>query len=168
MADRLGAVLAQQHIRLVYGGGNVGLMGVLANSALKNGGEVLGIIPEYLRQKEVHHEGLTRLEVVASMHERKALMVDSADGFIALPGGFGTLDEMFETLTWSQLGHHQKPIGLINVEGFYDLLLSFIDQAVQRQLIKQSHEKMLLVETDAVRLIDLMNNYEPPSESKWQ
>jgi uncharacterized protein (TIGR00730 family) len=168
LAGQLGAELAQRGIRLVYGGGSVGLMGILADAALAAGGDVLGVIPDYLKQKEVHHTGLTDLKVVATMHERKAIMVDESDGFIALPGGFGTLDELFETLTWAQLGHHQKPIGILNSECYFDDLLVFLEGAVSRKLVKRQHLEMLLVDVGVESLLLRMAEYEPPKIAKWQ
>lgn len=167
-AEQLGRHLAISGIRLVYGGGSVGLMGVIADAALSAGGEVLGVIPQSLREKEVHHEGLSQLEVVGSMHERKAIMVEQSQGFIALPGGFGTLDELFETLTWSQLGYHQKPVGVLNIEGYFDDLLVFIQQAVDKGLIKQAHLDMLLVEQTSEKLLERMASYKAPNIAKWQ
>src|SRR5215831_14246232 len=135
-AEELGAELAQRKIGLVYGGGNVGLMGALADSVLKAGGEAIGVIPEHLMAREIGHKGLTKLHVVHSMHERKALMADLSDAFVALPGGFGTLEEFCEVLTWSQLGLHVKPCGIVNVLDYYSPLLSMFDHAVQERLLK--------------------------------
>lgn len=142
-------------------------MGIIADAALAADGEVLGVIPESLREKEVHHDGLTELVVVDSMHERKALMIESSDGFIALPGGFGTLDELFETLTWAQLGYHQKPIGVLNPEGYFDMLLAFLKVATGHKLIKQGHIEMLLIEQDIDRLLTRMKGYQAPQLAKW-
>lgn len=168
LARTLGKTLAQQNTRLVYGGGSVGLMGILADAALSAGGTVLGVIPESLRQREVHHEGLTELVVVDTMHERKAIMVAESDGFIALPGGFGTLDELFETLTWAQLGDHDKPVGMLNPQGYFDSLLEFLGDAVEHKLIKRQHLDMLLVDQDIDRLLARMKHYDPPQLAKWQ
>lgn len=168
LAKALGTTLAEQNTRLVYGGGSVGLMGILADAALAAGGTVLGVIPDSLRQKEVHHEGLTELVVVDTMHARKAIMVEASDGFIALPGGFGTLDELFETLTWAQLGYHDKPVGMLNPQGYFDSLLEFLSNAVERKLIKRQHLEMLLVDEDIDRLLMRMAHYDPPQLAKWQ
>lgn len=168
LARQLGTRLARRDIRLVYGGGSVGLMGILADAALAAGGEVLGVIPDSLKQKEVHHTGLTELQVVDTMHQRKAIMVDESDGFIALPGGFGTLDELFETLTWAQLGYHEKPIGVLNPNGYFDDLIKFLKGAVQQKLIKQQHLEMLLVDDNIDQLLLRIADYKPPQISKWQ
>ena len=168
LASELGTVLANRQIRLVYGGGSVGLMGVLADAALAADGEVLGVIPDSLKQKEVHHAGLSELVVVETMHERKAIMVAESDGFIALPGGFGTLDELFETLTWAQLGHHDKPIGVLNPDGYFDHLIAFLRQAVSHKLVKQRHLEMLLIDDQIEQLLLRMNQYEAPRLAKWQ
>ena len=167
-AAELGRHLAQSKIRLVYGGGSVGLMGIIADAALESGGDVLGVIPQSLREKEVHHEGLTRLDVVGSMHERKAIMVEESQGFIALPGGFGTLDELFETLTWAQLGYHNKPIAILNVEGYFDDLLIFLSQSVKKKLVKQAHLDMLIIDANCERLVQKMRDYVPPQVTKWR
>tara|TARA_R110002110_G_scaffold406464_1_gene626649 strand:- start:110 stop:676 length:567 start_codon:yes stop_codon:yes gene_type:complete len=168
LARELGTVLANRQIRLVYGGGSVGLMGVLADAALAADGEVLGVIPDSLKQKEVHHAGLSELVVVETMHERKAIMVAESDGFIALPGGFGTLDELFETLTWAQLGHHDKPIGVLNPDGYFDHLIAFLRQAVSHKLVKQRHLEMLLIDDQIEQLLLRMKQYEAPRLAKWQ
>lgn len=168
LTKQLGRTLAEQGIRLVYGGGSVGLMGILADAALAADGEVLGVIPDSLQRKEVHHTGLAELRVVETMHQRKAIMVEESDGFIALPGGFGTLDELFETLTWAQLGHHDKPIGILNPESYFDDLMSFLKGAVKQKLVKHRHLDMLLVEEDIDRLLMRMASYEPSGIPKWQ
>lgn len=155
-AHSLARLLAQRGIGLVYGGASVGIMGAIADAVLSNGGEVVGVIPRALVEKEVSHEGLTELKVVDTMHERKAVMMDVADGFIALPGGLGTLEELFEVLTWSQLGFHKKPCGLLNVAGYYEGLISFINSAVDEQFIKTRHRDMLLIEDDAEKLLARM------------
>jgi uncharacterized protein (TIGR00730 family) len=139
---------------LVYGGGHVGLMGVLADAALAAGVEVTGVIPQSLVEKELAHRGLTRLRVVRTMHERKALMADLADGFIALPGGYGTADELFEVLTWAQLGLHGKPVGLVNIAGFFDPLLAWLDHCVREGFVSQEHRCMLVHEVDPERMLD--------------
>jgi uncharacterized protein (TIGR00730 family) len=164
----LGELLAGRALGLVYGGGHIGLMGVLADAVLQGGGEVIGVIPQSLVDKELAYRGLTELRVVATMHERKALMADLADGFIALPGGFGTADELFEVLTWAQLGLHAKPIGLVNVEGFFNPLLAWLDHTVTEQLVRPEHRRLLLQADNAERLLDLVLAYRPASETpKW-
>jgi hypothetical protein len=152
-ARELGSLLAGQGIDVVYGGGNVGLMKELADAALGDGGQVLGVIPAALVERELAHGDLSDLRVVASMHERKALMADLSDAFIALPGGLGTLEEIFEVVAWAQLGFHDKPCGLLNVAGYYDALLSFLDHAVKSAFLRQSHRELLIGDTDAQRLL---------------
>ena len=171
-AEKLGRLLAARGIRLVYGAGNIGLMGAVADACLSAGGEVTGIIPEALMGKEVagrhvEHRALTRLEVVASMHTRKARMAELSDGFIALPGGFGTFEEFCEILTWGQLGFHQKPMGLLNVQGFYDPLLAMFDRAVDEGFLRPQNRAMALADTDAERLLARMAAYQPEAVSKW-
>lgn len=161
-AQALGQLLADQKISLIYGGGNIGLMGKLATAALNAGAHVTGVIPSFLMQKEIGNIDLPDLRIVNSMHDRKALMADLADGFIALPGGFGTLEEFCEILTWAQLGLHQKPFGLLNVAGFYDHFLAFIDNAVARQLIKPKHRRLLMSSPDPAELLALLQNFQPP------
>ena len=152
---------------LVYGGARVGLMGVLADAALKAGGEVIGVIPRALVAREVAHAGLTELHVVESMHERKALMADLSDGFIALPGGWGTLDELFEILTWAQLGLHQKPCGLLNVQGYFDPLLSFVDHSIDEGFVRPEYRRLFAVADAAAPLLDLLSRQTPPTVEKW-
>ena len=171
-AEGLGRLLAGRGIELVYGGGNVGLMGIIADACLAAGGTVIGVIPEALIGKEVagrvvDHRGLTRLEVVASMHTRKARMAELADGFIALPGGFGTFEEFCEILTWGQLGFHVKPIGLLNVNGFYDALLALFDHAVAEGFLREENRAMALADTDSESLLAAMAAYRPEPVSKW-
>lgn len=166
-AEHFGRTLALQKIQLVYGGGSVGLMGVAANACLDAGGEVIGVIPRLLMEKEVGHTGITKMHVVETMHERKALMTTLADGFIALPGGYGTLDELFESLTWLQLAYHNKPIGLLNVNGFFDSLLQFLDHARDERFLRELHRDSLQVETDLVRLIDALRRADAPDTNKW-
>ena len=166
-AHRLGIVLAQRGIGLVYGGGCVGLMGVLADAVLAEGGEVIGVIPQSLVDLEVAHVGLPDLRVVSSMHERKALMADLSDGFIALPGGLGTLEELSEILTWAQLGFHAKPCGLLDVRGYFRHLLAFLDHALAERFIRPAHRAMLLEDEDPEALLDAMRAYEPPRREKW-
>ncbi len=166
-ARAVGQLLAQRKIGLVYGGGRVGLMGGLADAVLGSGGEAIGVIPQALMDKEVGHRGLTELCVVASMHERKALMMDLADAFMALPGGFGTLEEFFEALTWSQLGLHRKPCGLLNVGDYYGELLALVEQAVSDGFIHPVHRNLLLADADPERLLDLLSSSKVPRLDKW-
>ena len=166
-ARQLGAVIAAQGLGLVYGGASVGLMGTLADAALAAGGEVIGVIPQSLVDMEVAHAGLSELRIVTSMHERKAVMADVADAFIALPGGFGTLDELAEVLTWSQLGLHTKPTGLLDVDGYFAPLLEFLDGALRSRFLQPAHRSMLLVETDPQRLLAALRAYQPPPPFKW-
>jgi len=171
-AERLGRLLAERRVELVYGGGNIGLMGVIADACLDAGGSVIGVIPEALMGKEVagrnvEHQALTRLEVVDSMHTRKARMAALADGFIALPGGFGTLEEFCEVLTWGQLGFHAKPMGLLNVNGFYDPLLAMFDRAVADGFLRPQNRAMALTDADPERLLDLMAAYRPEPVDRW-
>ena len=166
-AENLGRQLAKRGIELVYGGGCVGLMGVLADAVLQNGGHVIGVIPEKLVIKEVVHEKLPDLRVVKNMHERKALIAELSDGFIALPGGYGTCEEFCEVLAWSQLGYHQKPFGLLDVAGFYRPLLQFFDHAVAEGFIRPAHRELVLVEEDAGKLLRRLETFQPPQEVKW-
>lgn len=166
-ARYLGKTIAGRGLRLVYGGAAVGLMGALADAALAAGGEVIGIIPEALVQREIAHRGLTELRPVASMHERKAMMADLSDGFIALPGGAGTLEELFEIWTWGQLGHHKKPVGICNADGFFDPLLKFLDRQRDELFMRREHRDMLVVESDPARLLDRFGDYQPPVVEKW-
>jgi len=171
-AERLGKLLAARNIELIYGGGNIGLMGAVADACLTAGGSVVGVIPEALMGKEVdgrnvEHRALTRLEVVDSMHTRKARMAELSDGFIALPGGFGTFEEFCEILTWGQLGFHVKPMGLLNVNGFYDPLLKLFDHAVDEGFLRAQNRAMALAETDIEKLLDAMAAYRPEAVSKW-
>ena len=166
-AAQLGTMLAHQNIRLIYGGGHVGLMGVAADACLKAGGEVVGIIPKKLMEKEVGHAGLTQMHVVDTMHERKALMTQLSDAFIALPGGYGTLDELFEALTWQQLAYHLLPVGVLNVSGFFDHLVQFLDHARDQRLLRDAHRDSLLVDTDLAQLIARMQSFVPPNNEKW-
>jgi uncharacterized protein (TIGR00730 family) len=166
-ACRLGQALAQRNIGLVYGGSNIGLMRELANAALEYHGEVIGVMPHFMQEKELAHKHLTRLEVVNSMQERKARMYELSDGAIALPGGFGTLDELFELLTWGQLSLHHKPVALLNTGGYYDYLLSFIQTMVDKGFLFEANRAMLLVHDDINTLLSLMANYKAPDVSKW-
>jgi len=166
-ARAMGTALAQRGIGLVTGGGRVGLMGVVAEAALAAGGEVIGIIPEALMRKELAHAGLTRLEVTASMHERKARMAELADAFVALPGGLGTFEELFEIWTWAQLGWHAKPCGVLNVGGYYDKLVGFVDHAADEGFLRQQHRAMLVVESEPECLLDRFERYDAPVVPKW-
>ena len=166
-ARELGSELARRGLGLVYGGGRVGLMGIVADAVLAGGGEVIGVIPQGLAKKEVAHFDLKDLRIVNSMHERKALMVELADAFIAMPGGFGTLEEFCEVLTWAQLGIHRKPHGLLNVAGFYDSLLTFFDHAMERNFIRAVHRELVITESDPARLLDLIANAHMPNLNKW-
>jgi hypothetical protein len=166
-ARAFGAALGRRGLGLVYGGGKVGLMGVLADATLAASSPVVGVIPEALAAKEIAHAGLADLRVVGSMHERKALMADLADGFVALPGGFGTWDEFCEIVTWAQLGYHRKPCGLLNVAGYYDPLLAMVERAVAEGFVRQSHTDIVLVDDDPDRLLDRMASYTPPAFVKW-
>ena len=166
-ARALGNVLVERHIGLVYGGARVGLMGTLADSVLAAGGHVIGVIPEALAAKEIAHTGLSELHVVTSMHARKALMANLAEGFIALPGGWGTLEELLEVLTWAQLGLHQKPCGLLNVLGFFDRLLSFIDHGIGEGFVRRENRSMILVSPSPGTLLDQFEKYVPRQVEKW-
>ncbi|MNK25770.1 LOG family protein YvdD [compost metagenome] len=163
----LGNKLAEENIGLVYGGANVGLMGAVADGVLKKGGEVFGVLPNFLRSKEIAHDHLTELFLVETMHERKTKMNDLCDGVIALPGGFGTLEEFFEMLTWAQLGLHKKPIAILNIDGFYDSLITFIQTTVDKGFLKQVNQDMLIVSDNIEELLEKMKNYEAPTVGKW-
>ena len=166
-ATLLGETLAKRNIELVYGGANVGLMGAVADGVLNNGGKAIGVLPNFLRSKEIAHKQLTELILVDTMHERKTKMNDLCDGVIALPGGFGTLDELFEMLTWGQLGLHKKPIAILNVDGYYDALIVFIQTMTDKGLLKEVNQQMLLVSDTIDDLLDKMENYVPPTVGKW-
>jgi uncharacterized protein (TIGR00730 family) len=166
-AKTLATLLAHRNITLVYGGGKVGLMGVLADTALAAGGEVIGVMPQALIDREIGHPGLTDLKVVRSMHERKALMAELADAFIAVPGGIGTLEELVEVYTWSQLGIHDKACGLLNVNGYYDGLVAFLDHAVDAGFLRARHRAVLTVSADSGDLLDRLAVFEPPRIGKW-
>ena len=166
-ARELGELLAVERIKLVYGGGSIGLMGAIADAVLAASGQVIGVIPQFLATKELLHTGVTDLRVTNDMHERKALMAELADGFLALPGGLGTFEELFEVLTWSQLGLHQKPIGLLNVAGYFDSLVAMIDRAIADGFCKAEHRRLFVVEAEPTRLLDQLRHHEPPSAPKW-
>jgi uncharacterized protein (TIGR00730 family) len=165
-ARELGRILAEQRIELVYGGASVGIMGELADAVHEHGGHVTGIIPQQLMEKEEAHTGIANLIVVASMHQRKSQMADMSDGFIALPGGIGTLEGLFEILTWAQLGIHAKPSGILNVAGYFDGLTGFLDHAVREGFLTEAHRDAVIVENDAVALLQRMHAYTPPEGEK--
>jgi uncharacterized protein (TIGR00730 family) len=166
-ARDLANVMCERGIGLVYGGAAVGVMGSIANAVLEAGGEAVGVIPKALAVKEVAHENLSELHVVASMHERKAMMADLADGFIALPGGWGTLEEIFEILTWAQLGFHEKPCGLLNIEGYYDGLIDFLENSFEQQFVNDLCRPMLMKAHEPVALLDQFSTYQAPKVRKW-
>lgn len=166
-AELVGQTLAKNNIELVYGGAKVGLMGAVADGVLSNGGKVIGILPDFLKSKEIAHEQLTELILVRTMHERKTRMNELCDGVIALPGGFGTLEELFEMLTWAQLGLHNKPIGILNVNGFYDTLVDLVQTMVDKGFLKPINQQMLLVSNDIDGLLNKMNTYVAPTVGKW-
>ncbi|MDD2060141.1 TIGR00730 family Rossman fold protein [Pseudomonas sp. GD03860] len=166
-AIALGQAIARRGLRLVYGGGAVGLMGIVADAAMAAGGEVIGIIPEALKNAEIGHTGLTRLEVVDGMHARKARMAELSDAFVALPGGLGTLEELFEVWTWGQLGYHAKPLGLLDVNGFYTKLGSFLDHVVEEGFVRPQHRAMLQLAVTPDDLLDAMEDFEAPVLPKW-
>lgn len=167
MANALGKYLAENNFRLIYGGGNVGLMGIIANAVMQNGGEVIGIIPEFLMVREVGHVDVTEFHVVKSMHERKALMCDKADLILAIPGGFGTFDELFEMLTWLQLGLHTKPIGLLNFDGFFDLLLQQLDVMVDKGFLRPSNRELILVKENYIEMMEALSKLKMEVDTKW-
>lgn len=167
-ARRLGQAMVTRGLGLVYGGGHIGLMGILADAVLRVGGEVIGVIPQSMIDKELAHQGLTELRVVTTMHQRKALMADLADGFAALPGGFGTADELFEVLTWAQLGLHTRPVGLVNVAGYFDPLLAWLDHAVQEGFVHPAHRRLLQEAGEPEQLLDLLVQFRPvPATTQW-
>ena len=166
-ATALANILADRGLGLVYGGASVGLMGTIADAILKRGIEVVGVIPHPLISREIAHKGLAELRVVASMHERKAVMAELSDGFIAMPGGFGTLEEFFEIVTWGQLGIHAKPFGLLNVRNYFDDLLRFLDHCVDEQFLKPKHRATILTAADPSALLDLFADYQPAGGHKW-
>jgi uncharacterized protein (TIGR00730 family) len=166
-ARALGALLANRGIGVVYGGSSVGLMSAVAESVLDELGDIIGVIPRMLVEREVAHKTLSDLRIVGSMHERKALIAELSDGFIALPGGIGTLEEIFEIWTWAQLGMHEKPCGLLNIAGYFDPLLEFLDHAVEEKFIREVHRSMLIVESDPEVLLARFEAYDPPRVVKW-
>ena len=166
-AHAMGRGLAQRGLGLVYGGGRVGLMGAVADGTLAGGGKAVGIIPQSLVDRELAHKGLSELHVVDSMHTRKAMMADIADAFIAMPGGFGTLDELFEIITWAQLGFHHKPIALLNIGGYFDTMLTFIEHMATEGFIKPEHRNAMLVKNQVDDLLDSLLTYQPPQLEKW-
>jgi uncharacterized protein (TIGR00730 family) len=166
-ASVLGRLLAQKNIALIYGGASIGVMGALADATLAAGGSVTGIMPRFLARKEIAHAGLTRLIVVDSMHQRKLQMTEHADAFIALPGGMGTLEELFEILTWAQLGLHHKPCGLLNVAGYFDHLMQFLNHARKERFIKRAHRELILVDDNSERLVHRLARYHAPPTEKW-
>jgi hypothetical protein len=166
-AYTLGQYLSAHNIGVVFGGGKIGMMGAVADGAMDNGGEVIGVIPDFLRSKEIAHTGITEMIEVDSMHVRKTKMYELTDGIIIMPGGFGTLDELFEILTWGQLGLHTKPIAILNIQGYFDHLLAFVDNMVNQGFLKQENADMLLVSSDMDVLLTKMRNYKAPATGKW-
>ena len=166
-AKQLASVLSERGIGLVYGGATVGVMGAIADAVLEAGGEAIGVIPKSLAVKELAHENLSELHVVASMHERKAMMAELSDGFVALPGGWGTLEEIFEILTWAQLGFHDKPCGLLNIDGYYDGLIGFLENSFEQQFVNELCRPMLMTARDPKDLLDQFTNYQAPKVRKW-
>jgi len=164
---QLGHMLAGRDIGLVYGGAAVGVMGAVADGVLEKGGEVIGVIPAALATREVAHDGLSKLFVVDSMHERKAKMAELSDGFIALPGGWGTLEEIFEMLTWAQLGFHDKPCGLLNISHYFDHLYAFLEHAIQQRFVREAYRPMMMIEESAESLLDRFTSYRAPRVKKW-
>ena len=167
LAASLGRAMAERQIALVYGGGKVGLMGAIADAVVAAGGDVIGVMPQALIDKEIGHPGIDELIVTTTMHERKAIMADRADGFIALPGGFGTLDEFCEILTWAQLGYHSKPCGILDIDGFFTDLLAFFDHATSRGFIQPQHRQMLIESSNPVDLLVRMSDFQPSFTPKW-
>lgn len=166
-AVAFGKAIAARGLKLVYGGGKVGLMGAVADSVLAHGGSVTGVIPRFLADKEVAHRGVTELEIVDTMHQRKTRMFEQSDAMVAMPGGLGTLEEIFEVVTWAQLGSHRKPCAFLNVAGYFDQLLAFLDSATEERFVKEIHRQMILVETDPTRLLSAMQDYKGPLVDKW-
>ncbi len=165
--EQLVEVMASRNMSLVFGGGKVGMMGLLADNMIERGGKTVGVIPQFLLDKEVGHTGLTELHIVETMHQRKQLMSDLCDAIIMLPGGFGTLEEFFEVLTWLQLGLHHKPIGILNVNGFYDFLLKQMDVMVEHQFLKPANRKLVITSGDVIELVNLMENFTAKPDEVW-
>jgi len=165
--EQLAQVMVSRDLTLIFGGGRVGVMGMIADAIMKKGGKAIGVIPEFLLNKEVGHTGLTELHVVENMHQRKQMMNDLCDGIMTLPGGFGTLEEFFEVLTWLQLGLHQKPIGILNVNGFYDFLLKQMDVMVEQRFLKPVNRQLVLTSTDPIELVSLMENFKAGPDDVW-
>jgi hypothetical protein len=163
----LGRELANRGLGLVYGGASVGVMGAVADGVLEAGGSAIGVLPHFFSTKEIAHRGLDELIIVNSMHERKAKMSELSDGFIALPGGWGTIEEIFEMLTWAQLGHHAKPCGLLNIDSYYDELSAFLEKAIQHQFVKEAYRPMIMIEDSAAQMLDRFENYRAPRVKKW-
>jgi uncharacterized protein (TIGR00730 family) len=166
-ARRFGTLLAERGIGLVYGGGTVGLMGAIADAVCAADGEVIGVIPQALRAREHDHQGITELHIVETMHERKAMMAKLSDGFVALPGGIGTFEELFEVWTWAQLGYHDKPCGLLDVGGFYSRMSAFIDHVVEEGFLQPKHRSMLLIEKEPEAMLDIIARYLAPATEQW-
>jgi len=166
-AQKLGKIISEENITLVYGGGNVGIMGELANTVLQYNGRVIGVIPEDLVAREAALKEVTELRIVKSMHERKAMMSELSEGFIAMSGGIGTLEEFFEAWTWAQLGIHNKPIGILNVDGYYDRLIEFINNSVEQEFVNKNNLDMIVIDKDAKNLIEKMKDFKPVKVRKW-
>lgn len=166
-AQKLGNVLVKENLRLIYGGGNIGIMGEIANTVLQYNGEVTGVIPEDLVAREAALKDVTELIIVDSMHERKAKMQELSDGFIAMSGGIGTLEEFFEIWTWAQLGIHSKPVGILNIDGYYDLLIEFIYNSVKNEFVNENNLKMIVIDSDPENLIRKMKDFKPPEVRRW-
>lgn len=166
-ARKLGNCLADANIELVYGGANVGLMGAVADGVLEKGGKVIGVLPEKLQSVEIAHEKLTELHIVKTMHERKAMIADYVDGFIALPGGTGTLEEWFEVFTWAQIGYHQKPCALLNINQYYQPIMTLFDHMTEQGFVKEGYKELIVIEDDSETLIERLKNYQPKAIDKW-
>ncbi|HKT95304.1 MAG TPA: TIGR00730 family Rossman fold protein [Paraburkholderia sp.] len=166
-AQAFGRALVDANLALVYGGGKVGLMGVIADTVMAHGGRAIGVIPELLVDKEVGHDGLTELHVVPDMHHRKKMMADLSDGFVAMPGGAGTLEELFEVYTWAQLGYHRKPVGVLNIGGFYDPLIALLEHTVREGFMRQTYLDLLQIDSDPAALIGKLKHYHAPAKDKW-
>jgi uncharacterized protein (TIGR00730 family) len=166
-AEELGHLMVSRNIGLVYGGGRVGLMGAIAKTVLDDGGEAIGVIPRFLEKEEIVHRHLTELYLVDTMHQRKTMMAELADGFIALPGGFGTLEEWFEMLTWAQIGHHHKPVALLNVSGYFDPLLEMIERGYEEHFIRPEFHNLIIEDSDPEKLLDRMKSFKPINLEKW-